>query len=171
MADTLKKVECPACESEMKKVFIENCGISIDICTEGCGGIFFDNRELNKFDDYNENADIILNELKDKEFNKVDEREIRICPVCNVPMVKMGAGRAGVEIDVCNTCGAKFLDNGELEKIRHGNFEEKKQIDDLIEDIYQKEAKSMLGADFAKSPITGNFRRFFERLVYNNIMR
>ena len=55
--DTLETIKCPACGKEMEKVFIKSEGINIDICTEGCGGIFFDNRE---FDTFNEMALILL---------------------------------------------------------------------------------------------------------------
>ena len=54
MADTLQKIKCPACGKEMEKVFIPSEGINFDICTQGCGGIFFDNRELDKFDEKDE---------------------------------------------------------------------------------------------------------------------
>ena len=54
MADTLQKIKCPACGREMEKVFIPSEGINLDICTQGCGGIFFDNRELDKFDEKDE---------------------------------------------------------------------------------------------------------------------
>ena len=119
MKDTKKIVVCPACGEKMLKVYMPEHGFDLDICVDSCGGIFFDNRELNKYDDENENADIIFEYLGSKFFQKTDESKIRICPACNTPMVKMGAGVSDVEIDVCNVCGAKFLDNGELEKIRN----------------------------------------------------
>ena len=118
MADTLKIIKCPACGKDMEKVFIKDANVYIDICTEGCGGMLFDNRELEKFDEPKENADEILNKVADKEFAPVDEHQYRICPVCKAIMTKMGAGKGGVQIDVCSVCGAKFLDHGELEKIR-----------------------------------------------------
>ena len=116
----------------MVKVFDKEKGINIDICLNGCGGILFDNREFEKFDESHENADEILNAIKERKFAKVDESEIRVCPICNVPMVKMGAGTGGVEIDICNTCGAKFLDNGELEKVREGAKADLNQVDAMI---------------------------------------
>ena len=102
----------------MTKVHIEEADLNVDICLNGCGGILFNNRELEKFDDKSKNADEIFEALRGKTFVPVNENEVRICPVCNTPMVKQGSGVEGVEIDVCNVCGAKFLDNGELEKIR-----------------------------------------------------
>ena len=49
--DTIDIIKCPACGKEMEKVFIPSEGINIDICTDGCGGIFFDNREFDKFNE------------------------------------------------------------------------------------------------------------------------
>lgn len=82
-----------------------------------CGGIFFDNRELQQVDEPIDNIDEILKAIQNKEFEKVDTTAKRICPLCNIPMVKQGSGTE-VEIDSCNICGATFLDNGELTKLR-----------------------------------------------------
>ena len=156
---------CPACGKTMKKIFVPESGINIDICLDGCGGILFDNRELNKFDEPHENADEILKMLEGREFKKTDETEIRTCPLCHVPMVKMGSGKGGVQIDVCNTCGAKFLDNGELLKIREGSHIDNSKTDELINALYNENLKSVLG-DNADKPVASSPRRkFFENLV------
>lgn len=118
MADTKRKVTCPACDKEMTKVYIKEADLNVDICLDGCGGILFNNRELEKFDEKQENANEIFEAIKGKTFEPVNEQEVRICSICDSPMVKQGSGVEGVEIDICNVCGAKFLDNGELEKIR-----------------------------------------------------
>ena len=138
MSDNKQTINCPACSKEMVKVFDKEKGINIDICLNGCGGIFFDNREFEKFDEAHENVDEILNVIKGKDFAKVDDTEVRVCPICNIPMVKMGAGAGNVEIDVCNTCGAKFLDNGELEKIRAGKAVDLQKFDAKLE-AYNRE--------------------------------
>ena len=80
--------------------------------------------ELEKFDEKHENASEILAKVTGKEFTPVDESKYRVCPVCGAIMVKMGAAHGGVQIDVCNRCGAKFLDHGELEKIRKASDKE-----------------------------------------------
>ena len=133
MTDTKDTLVCPACDKEMKKVYIKNAGINIDICIDGCGGMFFDNRELEKFDEEHENADDILKAVEEKEFEHVNNDEIRICPICNIPMVKLG-GIGSVKIDACNICGGKFLDNGELKRLR----EEKSEINSKKEELFNK---------------------------------
>ena len=70
MADTQKIMKCPACGKEMKKIHMDEAGVMVDICLDGCGGMVFDNRELNKFDEAHENIDEILAAIKNKEFIK-----------------------------------------------------------------------------------------------------
>ena len=54
MEDSLEILICPACGSEMTKVFIPDKGINIDVCAQGCGGMYFDNKEIQEFSGENE---------------------------------------------------------------------------------------------------------------------
>ena len=114
--DTLKNLTCPACGCEMTKVFIPDKGINIDVCANGCGGIFLDNQEIQEFSTETDNIEDIKEILAGKNFMPVDETQQRICPSCNTPMVKTSA--FGVQIDSCYKCGGIFLDNGEFEQIK-----------------------------------------------------
>ena len=130
MADNENIIKCPACGTEMKKVFIPEANMNLDICLDGCGGIYFDNRELEKVDEQHESIDSIIEIMKNKTYKYVDSTEKRICPVCATPMVKhFMSVKKEVEIDDCYACGGKFLDFGELEKIRsqYKTTEERKQ--------------------------------------------
>ena len=119
MADSKETIICPACGKEMDKIFLADKKFNIDICLNGCGGIFFDNREFKKFDEQDESIDEIINLLRDKKFTKTNESLERKCPNCYSVMIKNATKQDGETIiDECYTCGAKFLDNGELEKIR-----------------------------------------------------
>ena len=119
MSDIKEIINCPACGTEMKKVFIKDANCNVDICVDGCGGIFFDNREFKKFDESFENIDEITASYKNKNYSKVNEEKERICPVCDAVMLKhFASSNNEVEIDECYTCGGIFLDYGELEKIR-----------------------------------------------------
>lgn len=119
MGDTKETLRCPACGKEMKKVFIKDKGFYLDICIDGCGGILFDNREFKHFDEQNKSIDEILNAYSNKEYKPQNEHDTRICPVCLQPMVKnFASSLKEVQVDECYSCGAKFLDYGELEKIR-----------------------------------------------------
>ena len=59
MSDTYAALRCPACQKEMKKVFVPKEGVNVDICLDGCGGMWFDNREIKYFDEQNEKVDEI----------------------------------------------------------------------------------------------------------------
>ena len=118
MADNKEDLICPACGHSMKKVFVPSAKVYVDICIEGCGGVFFNNRELEKFDEETEDASTIIGALQGRDFETTDENAIRYCPVCGTPMVKFGGIDNSVQIDACNVCGGKFLDYGELEEIR-----------------------------------------------------
>ena len=165
--DNKDVINCPACNEVMTKVYMPEAGINIDICLDGCGGMLFDNRELEKFDEKHENIEEVIKATEGKSFKKVNEDEVRICPICKVPMVKMGSGKVNVQIDVCNTCGAKFLDNGELKKIRNNKEEENNRIAELMDDMYSNNMNSLLGQNANKIGLPGYKKRreFFEQIV------
>ena len=137
MTDTKEELICPACGGKMTKVLTKK-GINIDVCTEGCGGIWFDNRELEKFDEADENAEDILNLLNEKNFGKVSDDTVRNCPVCKTKMVKNKYSiNTDIEIDECYNCGGKFLDYNEIIHIRNSKQPSDEQINGLVNDIYK----------------------------------
>lgn len=137
MSDTFKNLDCPACGKEMNKVFSSQEGVNIDICLNGCGGIWFDNREFKKFDEADENIEEITDKIVDKVFEKTDSSLTRICPVCKTKMVKnYSSVKKQIEIDECYSCGGKFLDNGELEKFRSEYDNEQKRSQDTVKLMY-----------------------------------
>ena len=157
MSDTIEILTCPACGAEMKKIFIPSKGINVDICTDNCGGIFFDNKEFQQcsssqeeipeikelledknFMPVDESKTRIIPEIKelleDKNFMPVDESKTRICPTCKTPMAKTKT--FGIQIDTCYNCGGIFLDNQEFEKIR-AQIKPKKQRTDFDPNKYK----------------------------------
>ena len=166
MTDTKKELFCPACGQQMTKIYLSDANINVDICVNGCGGMLFDNRELQKCDDAEENVDDLLASIQGRSFNSVDKNAVRVCPICEVPMVKMGAGKGGVELDNCNVCGAKFLDYGELEQIRNADLEVQNQrIDIVLEALYNKTMAEIVGESNLKVKSSAR-REFFEKLIY-----
>ncbi len=132
MNDSQDIIICPACGTEMKKVFIDRLNLNIDICSDGCGAIFFDNREFDKFNEQCEDVTEILAELENKDFKTVDKTAKRVCPACGSIMVKNFASvKKEVEVDCCYVCGARFLDNSELTKIRSQYKTEKERSIDF----------------------------------------
>src|SRR5574344_1069342 len=119
MADNFNEIKCPACQKVMKKIFIPRTGLNIDICLDGCGGMYFDNRELKEFDEHSEEIDEILDAIKGKTFISVNQDYPRVCPVCGAKMVKnYTSDKHKIQIDECYKCGGKFLDAGELQGLR-----------------------------------------------------
>lgn len=137
MADNFRTLRCPACQKEMKKVFVPSEGVNVDICLDGCGGIYFDTREFKYFDEQDENIEEIVKAAEGKTFAKVDESLPRTCPVCGARMVKNYASvKKEVQIDECYSCGGKFLDHGELEKIRAQYATEEERSADIMKEVY-----------------------------------
>ena len=151
MEDNMEKINCPACGAEMEKIFMPAQGVHLDVCTNGCGGIYFDNREFKKFDEPHEDISPLLKVLEGKEFKKVDEEQVRDCPVCGNRMIKnFSSAKHEVLVDECYACGGKFLDYGELEKIRAQYNTEEERSMDVVRNLYRE-----VGADmpiFAKRP-------------------
>jgi Zn-finger nucleic acid-binding protein len=127
MTDTMETVNCPACGKVMQKYFIQS-GCAIDICTDGCGGMFFDNQEIQELNKLESDVEEIKKILQNKNFNIVDENLTRICPACGTKMIKTRA--LGVQIDTCYKCNGIFLDKGELELVR-SHFKKRKKVQPL----------------------------------------
>jgi Zn-finger nucleic acid-binding protein len=146
MADTLKTLTCPACGKTMEKVFIPSEGINLDICTEGCGGIYFDNREFNDFDEQNEDITKILEKIENKTFDRVSENQTRHCPNCGGIMVKNHSSiKKEIQVDDCYNCGGKFLDNAELVKIREEYESNEERDADILRHVH-----SHIGVELAE---------------------
>jgi Zn-finger nucleic acid-binding protein len=111
-------MQCPACGSPLTEITTR--GVIVDVCKGGCGGIWFDNFELKKFDAAHEPADDLIERLERDERIKVDHSKRRICPRCgSIPMMRhFSSVQQRVEIDECPNCGGCWLDAGELTLIR-----------------------------------------------------
>ena len=169
MADTLKQITCPACGKEMEKVFIPSEGINLDICTQGCGGIYFDNREFDKFDEKNEDISVILEKLDGKNFTKPSENLTRICPNCGSKMVKNHSSiLKEVQVDDCYNCGGKFLDNSELVKIREEYDNNEQRDEDILRYLYQQVGQELAEQEraYAERPQEKTYiRKLFNKLA------
>lgn len=150
MADNKDEIRCPACNTLMKKIFVSDRNKYVDICVDGCGGILFDNRELQLFDEQAEDVSEIEKELEGKTFLKPDDTIQRTCPVCNAKMIKNYSSiKKEVMIDECYTCGAKFLDNAELEKIRSEYATDAQRTEDVMRHLNAAWGSEILEAKMA----------------------
>lgn len=138
MSDTFQEIKCPACQKVMKKIFIPKEGVNVDICIDGCGGMFFDNRELKYFDETSESIDEISKAIEGKTFEKVNQENFRSCPACGARMVKnFTSVKKQVQIDECYSCGGKFFDAGELQSLRSEYNTEAERSADVMKLVNQ----------------------------------
>lgn len=130
-------MKCPVCSNEMiEKDF---GGVMIDVCENGCKGLWFDWFELEKLDENHEGAGEALRDaLEADRFSDEGRGQIN-CPKCNIPMhVHKYRHEHSVSVDECYQCAGFFLDAGELKAIRDGFLSEaeiKEFTDNIIKDI------------------------------------
>ena len=111
-------MKCPACENPLQEMTVED--VTVDVCKGGCGGIWFDQFELKKFDEPHESAGERLLEIERDEGITVDRAKRFKCPKCEdvVMMRHFFSVKKQVEVDECPSCGGFWLDAGELDKMR-----------------------------------------------------
>ncbi|MDD4202511.1 MAG: zf-TFIIB domain-containing protein [Candidatus Omnitrophica bacterium] len=130
-------MNCPACNKEM--VEKDFGGVAVDVCENGCKGIWFDWFELMKLDEKNEGMGNALKEaLKSPRTNNEDREKLK-CPKCGIPMhIHQYRNSKEVNVDECYACAGFFLDSGELRQIRD-SFMSEEQVDayakSLIDDM------------------------------------
>lgn len=170
MKDTNQILKCPACQKDMVKIFVPQKGVNIDICLNGCGGMWFDNRELSYFDEQDEKIDEILESITNKTFDSVEQNKKRSCPACGANLVKnFSSVKREIQIDECYSCGGKFLDNSELQQFRQEYITEKDRSDDTVKFMY-----SIVGAEMKEldKKIAENeknrslLKRIFDKMIY-----
>jgi len=109
-------MKCPVCSKEMVE---QDFGVKVDVCKNGCKGIWFDHGELVKLDEKNEGLGQALKEALHYPRANDENRGRLLCPKCGIPMQTHKYKRSKeVNVDECYSCGGFFLDSGELTEIR-----------------------------------------------------
>ncbi|MEQ9823570.1 MAG: zf-TFIIB domain-containing protein [Puniceicoccaceae bacterium] len=114
-------MKCPRTGTDLKTITIS--GITVDF-SEACGGVWFDNYELIKFDEAHEQGGAELVALMEQHRNDAVDLNARLhCPKCKTIVMARHfySPLREIEIDRCPNCGGVWLDAGELAKIRE-NF-------------------------------------------------
>lgn len=111
-------MKCPACSNQLKAITIDD--VTVDVCDGGCGGIWFDNFEIKKFDESHEKAGEELLHINRNKNITVDHSKRLKCPKCDdiVMMRHFFSVKKEAEVDECPGCGGYWLDAGELSQIR-----------------------------------------------------
>ncbi len=111
-------MKCPACFNELTEVQVGS--LAVDVCRDGCGGIWFDAFELKRVDQEEEVAGESLLNVRQDPSVVVDPARKRECPRC--AGVKLHrhffSARRRVQVDQCPNCAGYWLDAGELAAIR-----------------------------------------------------
>lgn len=109
---------CPRTGKPMKE--IELGDVKVDVST-GCGGVWFDNFEIKKFDEEHESeGDELIKSMEKFANSSVDVKAKIKCPRCEdiTLMRHYFSAKRQVTVDECGKCGGFWLDLGELLTIR-----------------------------------------------------
>ena len=142
-------MKCPVCPHELKEVSAGE--VLVDICDGGCGGIWFDNRELQRMDDADEPLGATLLRIAVDMSVSVDHSARRNCPRCKtvVMMRHFYSDKHQVEVDSCAGCGGYWLDAGELDAIR-AQYGTESDREDAADQDFSAVWKSAVAADRAE---------------------
>lgn len=146
-------MQCPACGNTLQAMTVKD--VTVDVCKGGCGGIWFDNFEIKKFDEPHESAGQVVLQIEKNPGVQVDHERRRNCPKCRdvVMMRRFFSVQRQVEIDECPGCGGIWLDQGELGRIRsqYASEQERRQV---AEEYF----KDVLGPDLAEMKVRGELQ-------------
>lgn len=158
-------LSCPACHHDLQ-VLDTNC-VKVDACVGHCGGVWFDNRELQRMDEPAEAVtEAVLHVARDPGL-KVDMQSKRHCPVCQnmVMMRHYFSVKRKVEVDECAQCGGIWLDADELEHIR-GEFktaaDREQAALDAFHSQFDDQMAVMRAESQAKAAQADRFARMFQ---------
>lgn len=146
-------MECPACGNQLQQMTAGD--VTVDVCKGGCGGIWFDNFELKKFDEPHESVGEQLLEIERGESVTIDRTKRLKCPKCDdvVMMRHFFSVKKQVEVDECPDCGGFWLDAGELRQIRSlfkTEQERHKAAEEYFEEVFGDKLAAMQAEDEAK---------------------
>ena len=159
-------MKCPACLNVLQEMTVGN--VTVDVCKGGCGGIWFDNFELKKFDEPHEAAGEPLLDIERDESIVVDHTERLKCPKCDdiVMMRHFFSVKKQVQVDECPGCAGFWLDAGELRKIRslfNTEQEREQAAEQYFSEVFGDELNAMKAksqAELNKSRKVANMFRF-----------
>lgn len=120
-------MKCPRTNTTLKKVTVGKVPVYY---SNACGGILLETQTLSKFENPKEKRGNALAKHLSQFQHELDSLDKRItCPKCpdTVMLRRFYSPLHVVEIDECPSCGAIWLDTGELEKIQSLMLNEKER--------------------------------------------
>jgi Zn-finger nucleic acid-binding protein len=114
-------MKCPACSADLLQKKIG--GLTIDVCQQGCAGIWLDRDEILAIDEGHELDVSQFIELEPADEVAKKPPGERKCPRCPGQfLVSQNYDTDNpIEIDMCWNCSGIWLDHGELAAIRQGS--------------------------------------------------
>ncbi len=111
-------MKCPACNRKLTEIRVGS--VALDVCQSGCGGVWFDAKELEKLNRAAPVGAEPLAEIARDDSIVLDEARARECVRCRGVKLerKLFSLGTGVIMDCCAQCGGVWLDHGELAAIR-----------------------------------------------------
>lgn len=148
--------------------------VDVDVCSGGCGGVWFDQYEFKKFDEAHEAAGEELLDVKTNP-NAKPNLDQRNCPKCRTIVMRryFTSHLRQIEIDECGKCAGIFLDANELRRIR-AEFptekERKAAAQKFIDDVFQNKVGDLRSSSHAVSTDNGSsiLSRFFRFVLPSN---
>jgi len=139
-------MKCPACSDMLQELTVGD--VTVDVCKNGGGGVWFDNFELKKFDEPHEAAGQTLLDIEPDKGIVIDHTKRLKCPKCDdiVMMRHFFSVKKQVEVDECPGCGGFWLDAGELRAIRglfNTEAERRQAADEYFSEVFGDDLDAM----------------------------
>ena len=158
---------CPRCNNNLTSM--QNHNITVDVCDQGCGGIWFDAYELKKMDEAHEADGTFLTMLSQLKIKATPPQDLKLnCLNCeNQPMMRhFWSVKRRIEVDECPGCGAYWLDANEFTEI-HRQFSTEVERKQAAHTLFDQE----FGPQIAKMKLESeeknkSLRRFANILKY-----
>ena len=167
-------MNCPACHTLM--VEEDFGGVKVDVCKNGCKGIWFDWLELSKLDEQSEGFGQALKGAIESSRLNDELRAALNCPKCSIPMqVHKYRHSALVNVDECYNCAGFFLDSGELSLVRDAYVDaeqEEEYVEQLLSGISEYgQAKKDLQKEQLRTEAVMHLTKYLRPSYYLNLFR
>ena len=161
-------MKCPACDRELQRKMVGS--LEVDVCDGGCGGIWFDNHELQKVDEQHEGLGEELLNIAKAPDSSVDYEAKRECPHCDGQKMRQhyASAKKQIAVDECPACGGIWLDASELGGIRQQfttDAERTQAAREYFGEAFDTDIAAMRATTEAKVAWMHKFKRFVQFLV------
>jgi len=156
-------MKCPVCSNDFQEFHAG--AIMVDICSDGCSGIWLEKEEYSKCDEHTEPFPKELLRVRKSPNVLIDRNVLRSCPSCAEKNVNQTMTRIALdaetrfELDECPACSGVWLDLGELEHIRN-----------LDEDLTARRAKLDAYEKSALAQVEGSKRTFAVKAILRKFL-